>query len=44
MDTRRHFVLAFIAALLLIALAGFALFHARNPFTGIDFATLTAIL
>jgi hypothetical protein len=44
MDSRRHFVLAVFSGLLLLALAAFALFRSRNPFTGIDIATLLAII
>lgn len=44
MDTRRHFVLTVVAGLALLAVAGFVLFHARNPFTGIDLAALVATL
>jgi len=44
MDTRRHFVLAVFSGLVLLALGAFALFRERNPFTGIDVATLLAIV
>ena len=44
MDTRRHFVLVVLSGLVLLAVAGFALFRDRNPFTGVDVATLLAIV
>jgi len=44
MDTRRHFVLSVLFGLLVLALAAFALFRERNPFTGVDVATLLAII
>jgi hypothetical protein len=44
MDTRRHFVLVVFSGLLLNALAGFAQFRERTPFTGVDVATLLAII
>lgn len=44
MDSRRHFILAVFSGLLLLTLAAFALFRSRNPFTGIDIATLFAIV
>lgn len=44
MDTRRHFVLVVLSGLVLLGLGAFVLFRERNPFTGIDVATLLAII
>jgi hypothetical protein len=44
MDTRRHFVLSVLTGLVVLALGAFALFRERNPFTGVDVATLMAIV